>query len=65
MNAYVCSKNDVPNELYRVNYPGSQTAFSSTEGFSASDTTKVYNTNELDDFKHAKVRVAKSLGADM
>jgi hypothetical protein len=53
MDVYVCSKIDIPTELYRVNYLGSRTAFSSTEGFSASDATKVYNTNELADFKQA------------
>lgn len=51
MDTYVCSKFDIPNNLYRVNYPGSRTAFSTTEGFSASDTTKVYDANELAEFK--------------
>ena len=55
MDAYVCSKNDIPDELYRVNYPGSRTAFSATKGFSASDTTKVYDTSELVEFKQAIV----------
>lgn len=55
MDAYTCSGSEVPSQLYRVDYPGSQTVFSSTEGFSASDTTKVYNTNELDDFRQAIV----------
>ena len=55
MDAYVCSKNDIPDDLYRVNYPDSRTAFSTTKGFSASDTTKVYDTSELAEFKQAIV----------
>jgi hypothetical protein len=54
MDSYVFCKIDIPIVLYRVNYPGSRTAFSCTEGFSASDTTKVYNTNERE-FKQAIV----------
>ncbi|KAF2791229.1 hypothetical protein K505DRAFT_351430 [Melanomma pulvis-pyrius CBS 109.77] len=53
MDAYVCFKSNVPDRLYRVNYPGSQTAFSRTTGFSASDTSKVYDNNELVEFKQA------------
>lgn len=53
MDIHVCSKLAVPNRLYRVHYPGSRTAFSRAQGFSASDTTTVYGANELADFKAA------------
>lgn len=55
MDAYVCSKFDIPNELYRVDYPGSQTTFSGTNGFSASNTSKVYGNKALAEFKQAVV----------
>ena len=53
MNEYVCSDRDIPSKLYRVHYPGSRTAFSSQQGFTASDTTKTFGSDELDDFKRA------------
>ncbi|PVH92455.1 hypothetical protein DM02DRAFT_722078 [Periconia macrospinosa] len=51
MDAYVCPKSVVPDKLYRVHYPGSRTTFASSEGFSASDTSKVYSNDKLSDFK--------------
>jgi hypothetical protein len=53
MNEYVCSDRDIPSKLYRVHYPGSRTAFSSQQGFTASDTPKTFGSDELDDFKRA------------
>jgi hypothetical protein len=53
MDKYVCSILDLPDELYRVDYPGSRVVFSAREGFVASDTTKTFNTNELGDLKRA------------
>lgn len=37
MDEYIYS--NLPSELYRVHYPGSRTAFSTEQGFEASDTT--------------------------
>ncbi|KAJ5031358.1 hypothetical protein J3E73DRAFT_387181 [Bipolaris maydis] len=55
MDPYVCSKFKISDKLYRVDYPTSRITFSSTEGFSAMDTTKVYAANELIEFKqHAE-----------
>lgn len=53
MDGYICSILDLPDELYRVNYPGSRVAFSTEEGFVASDTTKTFDADALDDFKRA------------
>ncbi|KAF1848109.1 uncharacterized protein K460DRAFT_264164, partial [Cucurbitaria berberidis CBS 394.84] len=53
MDAYVCSKAKVPKRLYRINYPESQTVFSSTTGLSAADTTKIFSANDLTEFKQA------------
>ncbi|KAJ6279023.1 hypothetical protein J3E71DRAFT_363604 [Bipolaris maydis] len=55
MDPYVCSKFEIPDTLYRVDYSTSRTAFSSTEGFSAADTTKIYAANEMTEFKQAIV----------
>jgi hypothetical protein len=53
MDEYICLALDVPSKRYRVHYPGSQTAFSSQRGFTASDTTKTFRSGELDKFRHA------------
>jgi len=53
MDGYICSKLDLPNELYRVDYPGSRTTFSSLDGFTATDTTRTFGDNELNEFKCA------------
>lgn len=53
MNAYICSNFDLPDELYRVHYPGSRTTFSSLDGFTAADTTKVFGTDQLIEFNRA------------
>jgi hypothetical protein len=53
MDEYVCSRWDLPNELYRVHYAGSRTSFSSQQGFAASDTTKTFRYDELNEFKQA------------
>lgn len=53
MDEYVCSRWDLPNELYRVDYAGSRTSFSSQQGFAASDTTKTFCYDELNEFKQA------------
>jgi hypothetical protein len=53
MDQYVCSRWDLPNELYRVHYAGSRTSFSSQQGFAASDTTKTFRYDELNEFKQA------------
>jgi hypothetical protein len=45
----------MPGKLYRVDCPGSRTPFASTEGFSASDTTKVYGASDLVECKQAIV----------
>ncbi|ORX94459.1 hypothetical protein BCR34DRAFT_629189 [Clohesyomyces aquaticus] len=55
MDPYVCSEFEIPDTLYRVDYPGSQTVFSSTSGFTSADTTKVFPAHELDEFKQAIV----------
>ena len=51
MDPYICHKSDIPNTLYRVHYPESQTAFSDDGGFSAADTTTIYAANKLIKFK--------------
>ncbi|THV50027.1 hypothetical protein BGAL_0168g00090 [Botrytis galanthina] len=53
MDEYVCSRWDLPNELYRVHYVGSRTSFSSQQGFAASDITKNFHYNESNEFKQA------------
>jgi hypothetical protein len=53
MDEYICSTWDLPNKLYRVHYPGSRTAFSSQQGFTASDVTKVFRSGELNGFGKA------------
>jgi hypothetical protein len=53
MNEYVYSKCDLPKELYRVHYAGRRTSFSSQQGFAASDTTKTFRYNKLNEFKKA------------
>lgn len=53
MDAYTCFKSDLPDELYRVHYPGSRTTFSGLDGFTAADTTKTFGTDGLNDFKRA------------
>ncbi|KAH6645576.1 hypothetical protein BKA67DRAFT_585600 [Truncatella angustata] len=53
MDEYVCSRCDLPNELYRVHYAGSRTSFSSQQGFVALDTTKTFRYDELNEFKQA------------
>jgi hypothetical protein len=53
MDEYVCSIWDLPSKLYRVHYAGSRTAFSSQQGFVASDTTKNFRSGELDECRRA------------
>lgn len=53
MDAYACSKFDLPGELYRVHYPGSRTTFSEPEGFTTADTTSIFGADELIEFKRA------------
>lgn len=53
MDEYVCSIWDLPSKLYRVHYAGSRTAFSSQQGFVASDTTKTFRSGELDECRRA------------
>ena len=54
METYVCS--DVPPELYRVDYPGSRTTWTSQEGFKATDTSRAFGEKDLPDFKESIVR---------
>lgn len=51
MNEYSCQ--NLPSELYRVHYPGSQTAFSTKYGFTASDTITAFGPDKLSEFKLA------------
>ncbi|MCJ1425256.1 hypothetical protein MMC29_003144 [Sticta canariensis] len=51
MESYRCS--DVPPELYRVDYPGSRTTWTSQEGFKATDTSRTFGGNDLLDFKRS------------
>jgi hypothetical protein len=51
MEEYSCS--DVPDKLYRVDYPGSRTTYSIQKGFKAGDTTKSFGADEMNDFKRA------------
>jgi hypothetical protein len=53
MDKYICAIRDLPDIIYRVDYPGSRTTFSTQEGFVAADTNKVFGANELNDFKRA------------
>lgn len=53
MDEYICSTLDLPDELCRVHYAGSRTAFSSQRGFTASDTTKAFASGELNEFRRA------------
>jgi len=53
MDEYVCSRRDLPKELYRVHYTGSRTSFLSQQGFAASDTAKIFRSDELDEFKQS------------
>ena len=47
----MCS--DVPPELYRVDYPGSRTTWTSQEGFKAADTSRAFGGKDLLDFKRS------------
>lgn len=51
MDEYICR--NLPSELYRIHYPGSRTAFSTEQGFEASDTTTTFGPGELNEFKQA------------
>ena len=51
MESYRCS--DVPPKLYRVNYPGSRTTWTSQEGFRATDTSRTFGGKDLLDFKRS------------
>ena len=44
---------NAPDQLYRVDYSGSRTRYTPLEGFKATDTLKVFDADELDDFKQA------------
>ncbi len=51
MESYICS--DVPPELYRVDYPGSRTTWTSQEGFKATDTSRTFDGKDLLNFKRS------------
>ena len=51
METYMCS--DVPPELYRVDYLGSRTTWTSQEGFKAADTSRAFGGKDLLDFKRS------------
>ena len=51
MDDYICL--NLPSELYRVHYSGSRTAFSTEQGFEASDTTTTFGPGELNELKQA------------
>ena len=53
MDAYVCFRYELPIGIYLVNYLGSRTAFSSTEGFSAADTMMAFGADQLTESKKA------------
>ena len=53
MEEYVCSIWDLPSKLYRVHYAGCRTAFSSQQGFVASDTTKTFRSGGLNECRQA------------
>lgn len=46
----------IPEYLYRVDYFGSRTTYSETEGLVAADRSKVYNFQDIDAFKSDIVR---------
>ena len=52
MDGYRCYVEALPRQLYRVDYPGSQTIFSYEEGFKAADTTTFYG-KDIKTFKEA------------
>ena len=54
MEKYICR--DLPDALYRVNYPGSRTTFSTEQGFEAADTTTTFGPGESNKFKQAIVK---------
>ena len=56
METYICS--DVPPVLYRIDYPGSGTTWTSQEGFKATDTSRAFGGKDLLDFKRS---IEKSL----
>ncbi|KIW14715.1 hypothetical protein PV08_07499 [Exophiala spinifera] len=51
MERYACL--NIPHELYRIDYPGSQTTFTSEKGFKATDTERTFGADDLHDFKQA------------
>lgn len=51
MDKYRLSNDHLPSDLYRIDYPGSRTAYSPQDGFVAADTTKVYLEADEDEFK--------------
>ena len=51
MERYLLSKNDLPSTLYRIDYPGSRTIYSPSEGFVATDRLKVYAAQDILEFK--------------
>jgi hypothetical protein len=51
MESYICA--DIPHELYRMDYPGSRTTYTSEAGFKAADTNKTFESSNLHDFKQA------------
>ncbi len=51
MESYTCS--DVPPELYRVDYPGSRTTWTSQEGFKATDTSRTFGGKDLLNYKRS------------
>ena len=51
MDAYRLSNQWLPPELYRVDYHGSRTIYSQTEGFLAAHRTKVYGSLDINVFR--------------
>lgn len=51
MESYRCS--DVPPKLYRIDYPGSRTTWTSQEGFKATDTSRTFGGKDLLDSKRS------------
>ncbi|KAF7126146.1 hypothetical protein CNMCM5793_002568 [Aspergillus hiratsukae] len=56
MEKYQLSKERLPLELYRIQYPGSRTTYFEEEGFTAAHRTKVYREQDVDDFKSDVVK---------
>lgn len=53
MDRYICFSGDIPDELYRVDYPQNRRFFSSQDGFVAANTAATFGADELNDLKQA------------